>query len=107
MLLGALGVMNRTSKDNVTWLVTKSDFSDDHQAPITRQRRRVGEAGPEWEFMTEIKLMSYIMNFRLLGQVALDCEIMRVQRAEMWVRQDPLQYKLLGVQVDCVMFAPL
>jgi hypothetical protein len=58
--LGALGVMNRTSKDNVTWLVTESDFSDDHQAPITRQRRRVGEAGPEWEFMTEIQLKSYM-----------------------------------------------
>jgi hypothetical protein len=57
--------------------------------------------------MTEIQQKSYVMNFRPLGQVALDCEIMRVQRAETWVRQHPLQYKLLGMQVDCVMFAPL
>ena len=47
------------------------------------------------------------MNFRPLGQIALDMEIMQVQRAEAWVKRHPLQYKLLGVQVDCVMFAPL
>ena len=64
--------MNRTDKDHVTWMVTESDFSDDHQAPITRQRQRVGEAGPEWEFMSEIQHKSYVMNFRPLGQIALE-----------------------------------
>ena len=107
LVLKAIGTMNRTDKDQVTWTVTESDFSDDHHAPITQRRRRVGEAGPEWEFMSEIQHKSCVMNFRPLGQIALDMEIMRVQRAEAWVKRHPLQYKLLGVQVDCVMFAPL
>ena len=54
--------------------------------------------------MFEIQHKSYVTNFRPVGQVALDYENMRAQRAVAWIERHPLQFKL---QADCVMFALL
>ena len=51
-------------------------------------------------FMTEVQLKSHVMNFRPLGQVALDKEIKWAQRAEAWVKQRLSQYKLPGLHFN-------